>query len=386
MFRIVHHLVRGDGACAVSLWPSQHGLDVASLVSLPMRLIALTLAGWLRRYDEEIVAYLLAENRMLRERLGPGRLRLATGEKRRLARAAHNLSRKTLLALATIVTPDTLRKWYRQLVAAKYDGSAKRGPGRPRKRDALAALVVRMATENPTWGYTRIKGALYNLGHEVGRNTVARILAEHGIDPAPERGQRMPWRTFLAAHWGAIAAADFFTVEVLTLVGLIRYHVLFVMDLKTRVVEIAGIRVNPNSEWMSQVARNLTDELDGFLTNHRYLIIDRDSLYDAAFCRILGYSKVNVVRLPRGSPDLNAYAERFVRSIKSECLSKIIPLGEGHLRRAVVEYVEHYHLERNHQGLGNELLHPAKPQRPDGPIQRRERLGGLLSFYHRDAA
>lgn len=245
-----------------------------------------------------------------------------------------------------------------------------------------------MATENPSWGYTRIRGALSNLGHTVGRSTVARILADHGIEPAPERGKGMPWSTFLAAHWGAIAAADFFTVEVLTAYGLVRHHVLVVMDLKTRIVQIANIAIDPDGTLMAQIARNLTDDVDGFLRNHRYLIVDRDPLYTDALRRVLGYAGVKIVRLPRRSPNLNAYVERFVLSIKSECLSKVIPLSERHLRHVVREYVEHYHLERNHQGLGNQLLQRAPPtvESMTSPIQRRKRVGGVLSFYHREAA
>jgi transposase InsO family protein len=194
--------------------------------------------------------------------------------------------------------------------------------------------------------------------------------------------------TFLAAHWGAIAAADFFTVEVLTAVGLIRHHVLVVIDLETRAVHIAGIRFHPDGAWMTQVARNLTDHVDGFLRHHRQLILDRDPLYTHAFRAILRGAGVNVVRLPARSPNLNAFAERFVRSIKSECLCKIIPLSERHLRRAIREYLTHYHLERNHQGIHNCIPQRAPPKRQSlaDPIQRRARLGGILNFYYRKAA
>jgi len=244
-----------------------------------------------------------------------------------------------------------------------------------------------MASENPGWGYTRIRGALYNVGHEIGRNTIKRILIANGIDPAPERGKRMSWETFLKAHWGAIAATDFFSAEVLTARGLIRYLVLFVMDLKTRRIEIAGIVRDPTGAWMAQVARNLTDAGDGFLRDSVYLIHDRDPLFTAAFTVVLKSGGVKTVRLPARSPNLNAYAERFVRSIKSECLSKIIPISEAHLRRTVAEFTVHYHLERNHQGLGNRLIDQSRAgERQVGRIERRERLGGLLNFYDREAA
>jgi len=176
-----------------------------------------------------------------------------------------------------------------------------------------------MAGENPRWGYTQIRDALANLGHPIGRNTVKRILQDHGIEPASERSRRTPWKTFLQAHWEGLAAADLFTVEVLTLGGLRRYFVLFVAELKTRRVKISGIYHQPYGEWMEQMARNLTDVVDGFLRNARHLIHDRDPLYTRSFDEILKSAGVQPVRLPPRSPNLNAYAERFVRSVKITC-------------------------------------------------------------------
>ena len=245
-------------------------------------------AGWVNRFQQDAIEYLKEENRVLREQLGGRRLRFTDAQRRRLAAKARTLGRDGLKEIADLVTPDTLLRWYKKLIAKKYDGSQRRGPGRPRVLETICALVVRMATENSTWGYTRICGALRNLGHDVGRNTVKRILAEHGIEPANERSKRMPWSTFLKAHWGAIAATDFFTVEVLTSRGLVRYFVLFVIDLKTRRVEIAGICHQPYDDWMRQVARNLTDAIDGFLRDARFLIHDRDPLFSASFCATLG--------------------------------------------------------------------------------------------------
>ena len=194
-------------------------------------------------------------------------------------------------------------------------------------RSEVAALVVRMAVENPQWGYTRIRGALSNLGHEIARTTVKRILHDHGIDPAPERSRRIPWKTFLQAHWEGLAACDLFTVEVLTLAGLRRYLVFFVIALQSRRVTIAGIHPQPYGAWMEQMARNLTDPVDSCLRNARYLIHDRDPLHTRVFGEILEGGGVQSIRLPPKSPDLNAYAERFVRSIKEECLSRVVPLG-----------------------------------------------------------
>ena len=216
--------------------------------------------------------------------------------------------------------------------------------------------VVRMAVENPQWGYTRIRGALSNLGHEIARTTVKRILHDHGIDPAPERSRRLPGKTFLQAHWEGLTASDLFTVEVLTLAGPQRYLVFFVIALQSRRVTIAGIHPQPYGTWMEQMARTLTDPVDGCLRRARYLIHDRDPLYTRGFSEILEGGGVQPIRLPPKSPNLTAYAERFVRSMKEECLSRVVPLGEGHVRLLVGEDVDHDHRERNHQGLDNQLL------------------------------
>ncbi|HET8938919.1 MAG TPA: hypothetical protein VFN67_35990 [Polyangiales bacterium] len=157
-------------------------------------------------------------------------------------------------------------------MAKKYDGTNSRGTRRPRRTPDVVALVLRMAKDNSTWGYTRIRGALFNLGHEFGRNTIKRILLEAGIEPTPERSKRTSWSSFLRAHWGAIAAMDFFSVEVVTWASLVRFHVLFVIDLATRRLEIAGITEQPHEAYMKQMARNLTDAVDGFLLKHKYII------------------------------------------------------------------------------------------------------------------
>jgi transposase InsO family protein len=205
----------------------------------------------------------------------------------------------------------------------------------------IAELTVRMARENPGWGYTRIQGALWNIGHRVGRTTIADILKEHGIDPAPERGKRTTWARFLKAHWDVLAAADFFTVEVWGLRGLVTFYVFFVIELESRKIEIAGITPGPSEPWMMQIGRNLTDPIDGFLTGKKHLILDRDSKFALAFRDLLKHSGIQVVRLPHRSPNLNAYAERFVRSIKDECLNRLIFFGERSLRKATREFVAH---------------------------------------------
>jgi transposase InsO family protein len=354
--------------------------------TLQLQFLISILAGWVNRGQQDLIEYLQEENRVLREQLGAKRLLFTDVQRRRLAAKARKIGRKGLFEIGTLVTPDTLLRWYRRLIAKKYDGSQARRAGRPKTAAEIERLILRMARDNPRWGYTRIRGALRNLGHEIGRNTIKRILLENGFDPAPLRKKGMSWETFLKAHWSAIVATDFFSVEVLTRTGLVRYFVLFIIDLQTRRVEIAGIARGPDGEWMKQIARNLTDAEDGFLNGARYLIHDRDPLFTDAFRGLLKLSGVKTVKLPARSPDLNAYAERFVLSIRSECLDQIIPLGERHLRKAVREYTEHYHVERNHQGRGNELIEtPCEEPNMDGAVECQERLGGVLKYYRRAA-
>jgi putative transposase len=344
-----------------------------------VQVLAVVVAGWLNQQQQSAIEYLREENRVLREQLGGKRLRLNDEQRRRLAAKGKVLVRRLLEQVCTLVTPDTILRWHRELIARKYDGTGKRRAGKPGVMRTIRDLCVRMATENPGWGYSRIQGALDNLGHRVGRSTIRRVLREHGLEPAPQR--HLPWRTFLRAHWGAIVACDFFTVEAWTLGGLTRFHVFFVIDLDTRRVRIAGTADQPCGEWVRRVMRPLVDAFDGFLLGHRFLIHDRDPLFDGGFRALLSSVGVEGVRLPPQSPNMNAYAERFVRSIKEECLSKIIPIGKGHLKRMIEEYAEHYHLERNHQGLGNRLIDGEPSTLPSRRVECRERLGGLLRFY-----
>jgi putative transposase len=340
--------------------------------------------------DQELLLrneYLIAENRILKAQL-QGRPRLSNAERAKLSEIGHRLGHKALDDVATIVRPDTILAWYRRLVARKFDGSpARRAPGRPRIDRAVEQLIVRMAEENRSWGYDRIVGALANLGPEVSDQTVGNVPRRHGIPLAPERKHTTTWPAFIRAHLAVLAGTDFFSVEVLTPHGLVTYYVLFFIHLASRRVEIVGITTHPTEQWMQQMARNGTMEGCGALRDCRYLLHDRDTKYTASFVGIIKSGNVTALRLPARSPNLNAYSERWVRSVKEECLSKLILFGERSLRRAVTEYVRHYHVERNHQGKSNVLLFPQTTEmRRGGPIECRERLGGLLHYYHRDAA
>jgi transposase InsO family protein len=309
----------------------------------PFRLLLISLAGWLNQRQQDVIEYLQEENRVLREQLGGKRLRFNDDQRRRLAVRAKKLGWRVLHEVTTIVTPATPLRWHRRLIARKYDGSKQRGPGRPRVVEEIDRLVVRMATENRDWGYRRIQGALANLGHEVARGTIASILKNQGLEPAPERERKTTWKEFLSRHREVIAAAYLFTIEAWPRKDLTRFVVLFLIDLSSRRVEIAGVAREANGLWMSQVARNLSDAAEGFLIRKRYLTHDRDPLFTVEFLEALEVTGVQSVKLPPRSPNPNGYAERFVRTIKESCLEGMILFGEGSLRRAIHEFVTHYH-------------------------------------------
>jgi transposase InsO family protein len=333
-------------------------------------------------------AYLATENRILRQQM-TGRVRLSDGERKALAEIGHRLGKQALPEVATIVKPDTILGWHRMLVAQKFDGSKQRKTfGRPCIDKELEALVVRMAQENRSWGYDRIVGALANLGYTISDQTVGNILKRHGLPPAPERKTTTTWKEFIRTHLDVLVATDFFTAEVWTLGGLVTYYVLFFIHLGSRKVHIAGMTPHPDAAWMMQIARNVTMEEWGFLSPGQYLIHDRDGKYCPAFQQLIDTAGVTRIPLPPRSPNLNAYAERWVRSVKEECLARLILFGEASLCHVLTQYMAHFHHERNHQGKGNGLLFPAVSQvtESQGSIRCRERLGGLLKYYTRDAA
>ena len=347
----------------------------------PLQLLLATFAGWVNRHQAQAIDYLVEENRVLKEQLGTRRLRLTDDQRRRLAAKGKVLGRRLLAKVATIVTPDTILRWHRRLIAAKWTHPSKR-VGRPGIMKAIRELIVRMATDNSSWGYCRIQGELKKLDHRVARSTIAKTLKDNGIPPSSERPTS--WRTFVKSH-DVISGADFFTTEVWTARGLVTHYVLFVIHHATRTVHIAGTTTHPDSAFMAQVARNLTAHDDGFLRDTRHLIVDQDSKFTAEFCRILQDVGVAVVRTAYQAPNMNAVAERWVLSVKSECLDKMILFGQDHLDRVLRQFIEHYHAERPHQSLGNELI-DGEPSTDDGDVITHERLGGLLRSYRRSAA
>jgi transposase InsO family protein len=318
-----------------------------------------------------------------------GRVQLSNAERQTLAEIGMKLGKQALEEVANIVKPDTILGWHRKLAADKFDGSDQRkSPGRPRVDKELEDWVVKMATENRSWGYDRIAGALAELGYDISDQTIGNILKRRGLPPAPERKKTTTWKEFIRSHMEVLWATDFFSTEVWTLGGLVTYYVLFFIKLDTREVHLAGITAHPTEQWMMQVARNLTMEEWGILKPGQYLIHDGDKKFCPAYKQLLDDAGVKRLPLPPRSPNLNAIAERFVRSVKEEAISRFILFGEKSLRHVLTEYLAHYHAERPHQGKGNVILFPGPRAEgaANGPIECRERLGGTLKYYERRAA
>ncbi len=352
--------------------------------TFPLRFLLAAFDGFVNRQQAQVIGYLAEENRVLKGQLGRKRLRLTDDQRRRLAAKGKPLGRRMLDRVATIVTPDSILRWHRRLIAAHHTYPHKERLGRPGIMKVIRELIVRMASENASWGYLRIQGELKKLGHRVGKTTIATTLKDNGIQPSPDRPTS--WRTFLKAHADAICGMDFFTVDVWTKRGLVTHYVLLAIQHATRRVEIAGVTTTPNASFMAQVARNLTDDVEGFLRDKKFLVLDNDSLFTKQFCSILGEAGCDVVRTAIQAPDMNAFAERFVHTVKRECLSKLILFGEGHLRRVLNEFVEHYNAERPHQGIDNNLIAQTDDEPPKGNrVVADERLGGLLRSYRRSA-
>jgi putative transposase len=328
--------------------------------------------------------YLIAEHRVLRSHL-PVRVPLTNAQRTTLAEIAKRMGRRALEPVASVAKPETILTWYRKLIVRKFDGSKQRSyPGRPAVCPEIRELIVRIARENSGWGYDRIAGALKNLGHCVSDQTVGNILRRFGIVPAPRRQQQMTWADFICSHMSVLAGIDFFAVEVLTWRGLATHYVLFFLHLETRRVTLAGITQHATEEWMVHMARTVVDDVDGTVLPIRYALHDRDTKFCSSFRTMLQSGGVEPILLPPRSPNLNAFAERWVRSIKHECLSKLILFGEASLRRTVTEFLMHYHFERSHQGKQNLLLFPAPgspPSRPNRAVAGHARLSGLLKFY-----
>ncbi len=279
-----------------------------------------------------------------------------------------------------VVAPATLLRWHRELVRRRWTYPQGRA-GRPPTDRVLRELVLRLARENPRWGYQRIAGELIKLGFRLSPSTIRRLLASAGLEPAPRRGGTS-WSVFLRRQAATMLACDFFTLETLSLR---RFYVLFFIELESRHVHLAGCTTNPTGAWVTQQARNLS--FTGVFERVRFLIHDRDSKFTASFDEVFRSEGIQVVPTPVRAPKANAYAERFVRTVRTECLDWLLILGRRHLESVVRTYVQHYNTERPHRGLA---LRPPEAQQLNSPtsgaIQRRDHLGGLLHEYYRAAA
>jgi putative transposase len=284
-----------------------------------------------------------------------------------------------------LVTPETLLRWHRELVRRKWALYARRPPrGRPAQSIERQDLIVRLARENPRWGYRRIQGELLKLGCRCSHGTIRNVLRRHGLQPAPRRSHRS-WRDFVRQHADQILAVDFFTVET---VWLQRLHVLFFIELGSRPVHLAGCTFHPTAEWVVQQARQLAWLLQDGRVQARFLLRDRDSQFTAAFDEVFRSEGVKVIRLPYRSPRANAIAERWVGTVRREVLDHLLIFGCRHLEHVLREFVEHYQEARPHQGLEQRMPGHREPTGvPEaGSVVRHDRLGGLLHEYMREAA
>ena len=308
----------------------------------PWQFYIVILVGWVSREQQKVIDFYRLQVEALLESQGKKRLLLTDDQRRMLAVKGKSLGRKALMELTTIVTPDTILRWHRTLVAPKWDYSDRRkNVGRPRIRQVIVDLILRFASENPSWGYDRIQGALANVGYPISDTTVGNVLKQHGIEPAPDRKRQTTWKTFIKSHWDVLAAIDFTTVEVWTKGGLVTYYLLFVMEVVTRRVHLAACSPTLGDPFMKQIARNLTDPTDGFLKDKRYVLMDRDTNFSDAFRLIVKDGEAGPVRLPARSPNLNSHLERFHLSLKSECLDRMIFFGERSLRNAIGQFLCH---------------------------------------------
>ncbi len=274
------------------------------------------------------------------------------------------------------MTPVTILRWHRAFVRRRWTYPS-RATGRPPLTDETVDLIVRLARENASWGYLRIVGELKKLGVSVSKGSVANVLRRHGVPPSPRRAGPT-WVEFLRAQAKGIVATDFFTVDT---VVLRRYYVLFVIEIERRVVHVLGVTANPNGPWVTQVARNFTSELDDARRRLRFLIRDRDTKFTASFDEVFASIGVEAIKTPVRSPRANAYAERWVRTVREDCLDHLLVLSRRHLEAILVEYVDHYNRARPHRGL--QLVPPRPPADSVGTaaVRRRDILGGLIHEY-----
>ncbi len=354
-------------------------------------LLDLMWVGRRGEHDKAIEILLLRQQLRILQRKQPRPPRISRWEKLSLVVLAGKMTTMTTSARARLgqvvllVKPETLLKWHRELVRRKWTFKKKAPLGRPPISPELEALLLRLARENPTWGYGKLEGEVGKLGYDVGCSTIRDVLKRKRVPPAPERGkQGSSWRTFLTHYKDEMVACDFFTVETAWLRTL---YVLFFIELGSRRVHLAGCTLNPTSAWVTQQARHFSWTIQDERVPVRFLIHDRDTKFPITFDTVFTSEDVVIIRTPPRAPNANAFAERWIRSARDECLDKILILGERHLARVLTAYIDYYNHARPHQGIEQRCPVPLMPSvTRDGPIERRDILGGVLHDYYRHAA
>jgi putative transposase len=289
---------------------------------------------------------------------------------------------KAMGEVIRIMRPATVFGWHRAIVRRKWT-YRQRGRGRPRINKEIEQLVVRLAREND-WGYERIEGELHKLGISISHETIGTILERHGIPPAPEREPSPSWRHLMSHYKDQMLACDFFTVETLFLQTL---YVLVFIEIGSRRMYFAGCTTHPDGQWVTQQARQVTWELDDDERDIRFLIRDNDKKFTEAFDTVFSAEGIDIIKTPYRAPNANAYAERVIRSIREECLDKLLIVNEAHLGRVMREYSRFYNTARPHQGIEQQIPMPRKAiENPTGPVRCRNVLGGIVHDYHREAA
>jgi hypothetical protein len=293
-------------------------------------------------------------------------------------------SRTRLSHSLLLFTPETVLRWHRELVRHKWTFRHRSIVGRPRIAVELEALIVRLARENPRWGYGKLKGELLKLGYRVGRSTIRDVLKRQHIPAAPQRTrQSSTWRAFLRQHQQQLLACDFFTVETLRLQTL---YVFFFIEIGTRRIHLAGCTLHPTADWVTQQARQLMWKLQENGQVMRFLLHDRDVKFPPSFDTVFTSEAMEVILTPYRAPNANSFAERWVRSVREECLDHLLILNECHLEHVLREYCQYYNQARPHQGLQQRIPESAHQHSRNGTIQRRDRLGGLIHDYYRNVA
>ncbi len=288
-------------------------------------------------------------------------------------------ARHHLYQVMLIFKPDTVLGWHRELVHHKWTFRRKRNPGRPCISSELQALIVRLAKENTRWGYDKIHGELLKLGHNLSATSVRSVLKRHRITPASERSTGT-WHSFLGHYKDQILACDFFTVETIWLKTI---YVLFFIELGTRRIYLAGCTTNPDITWVTQQARQLVWNLKDDSRDMAFLIHDNDTKFASSYDNVFSSEGIEILNTPCRVPRANAYAERWVRSVREECLDHILVLNEHHLHSVLREYGEYYNQARPHQGLGQHFPVSGLERSIIGPIRRRDLLGGVIHDYYR---